>query len=123
MRMTQARKTAVYRVITDSGGIGSGLHDTFRPVSRGPGTKTRRTTNSFYEGGRKNMRKRMTSLLLTLVMLLSLVPAVGVTASAADDTSYTQAEIRNYKSFESYLRSSDSRDLKLMEDKIGRAHV
>ena len=31
------------------------------------------------------MRKRMTSLLLTLVMLLSLVPAMGVTASAADD--------------------------------------
>ena len=62
------------------------------------------------------MRKRMTSLLLTLVMLLSLVPAMGVTASAADDRSYTQAEIRNYKSFESQLRSSDSRDLKLMED-------
>ena len=39
------------------------------------------------------MRKRITSLLLTLVMLLSLVPAMGVTASAADDTSYTQAEI------------------------------
>ena len=30
------------------------------------------------------MRKRMTSLLLTLVMLLSLVPAMGVTASAAE---------------------------------------
>ncbi len=62
------------------------------------------------------MRKRMTSLLLTLAMLLTLVPTMGVTASAADDRSYTQAEIRNYKSFESYLRSSDSRDLKLMED-------
>ena len=34
------------------------------------------------------MRKRMTSLLLTLVMLLSLVPAMGMTASAAD-TSWT----------------------------------
>ena len=56
------------------------------------------------------------SVLLTLAMLLSLVPTMGVTASAADDRSYTQAEIRNYKSFESYLRSSDSRDLKLMED-------
>ena len=62
------------------------------------------------------MRKRMTSLLLTLVMLLSLVPAMGVTASAADDRSYTQAEIRNYATFATYLRSSDSRDLKLMED-------
>ena len=29
----------------------------------------------------------MTSLLLTLAMLLSLVPAMGVTASAADDRS------------------------------------
>ena len=62
------------------------------------------------------MRKRMTSLLLTLVMLLSLLPAMGVTASAADDTSYTQAEIRNYATFATYLRSYDSRDLKLMED-------
>ena len=56
------------------------------------------------------------SVLLTLAMLLSLVPAMGVTASAADDTSYTQAEIRGYKSFASYLRSYESRDLKLMED-------
>lgn len=62
------------------------------------------------------MRKRITSLLLTLVMLLSLVPAMGVTASAADDRSYTQAEIRDYATFASYLRSYDSRDLKLMED-------
>ena len=62
------------------------------------------------------MRKRMTSLLLTLVMLLSLVPAMGVTASAADDTSYIKAEIRNYYTFATYLRSYDSRDLKLMED-------
>ena len=60
------------------------------------------------------MRKRMTSLLLTLVMLLSLVPAMGVTASAADARSYT--EIRNYDTFATYLRSYDSRDLKLMED-------
>lgn len=62
------------------------------------------------------MRKQITSLLLTLAMLLSLVPALGVTASAADDTSYTQAEIRNYATFATYLRSFDSRDLKLMED-------
>ena len=34
------------------------------------------------------MRKRITSLLLTLIMLLSLVPAMGVTAGAAD-TSWT----------------------------------
>ena len=60
--------------------------------------------------------KRLSAWLLTLVMLLSLVPAMGVTASAADDTSYTKAEIRNYYTFATYLRSSDSRDLKLMED-------
>ena len=59
---------------------------------------------------------KLLSLLLTLVMLLSLVPAMGVTASAADDTSYTQAEIRNYYTFATYLRSYESRDLKLMED-------
>ena len=62
------------------------------------------------------MKRRLTSWLLTLAMLLSLVPAMGVTASAADDTSYTQAEIRGYESFESQLRSYESRDLKLMED-------
>ncbi len=49
------------------------------------------------------MRKRITSLLLTLAMLLSLLPAMGVTASAADDRSYTQAEIRDYATFASYL--------------------
>ena len=59
---------------------------------------------------------KLLSLLLTLVMTLSLVPAMGVTASAADDTSYTQAEIRNYYTFATYLRSHESRDLKLMED-------
>lgn len=62
------------------------------------------------------MRKQITSLLLTLAMLLSLVPTLGVTASAADDTSYAQAEIRDYATFATYLRSFDSRDLKLEED-------
>ena len=62
------------------------------------------------------MKKRITSLLLTLAMLLSLLPAMGVTASAADDTSYTQAEMWDYESFEAQLRSYESRDLKLMED-------
>ncbi|MGN9095519.1 S-layer homology domain-containing protein [Flintibacter porci] len=38
------------------------------------------------------MRKRMTSLLLTLVMLLSLVPAMGVTASAAELTTVNSYE-------------------------------
>ena len=62
------------------------------------------------------MRKRITSLLLTLVMLLSLVPAMGVTASAADDTFYEQVFIRNYRAFWDYLRSTDSRELVLDTD-------
>ena len=56
------------------------------------------------------------SVLLTLAMLLTLVPTMGVTVSAAEDRSYTEAEIRNYYTFATYLRSFDSRDLKLMED-------
>ena len=61
-------------------------------------------------------RSKILSLLLALSMLVGMVPFSVIPASAADDTSYTKAEIRGYKSFESYLRSSDSRDLKLMED-------
>ena len=56
------------------------------------------------------MKKRLLRGLMSLVMLLSLVPAMGVTASAADGTSYP---IRNYKSFASYLESYTSRDLTL----------
>ncbi len=63
-----------------------------------------------------NTRSRIVSILLVLMMLLTMVPITAVTASAADDTSYTQAEIRGYKLFESQLRSYESRDLKLMED-------
>ena len=63
-----------------------------------------------------NTRSRIVSILLVLMMLLTMVPITAVTASAAEDRSYTEAEIRGYKSFESQLRSSDSRDLKLMED-------
>lgn len=63
-----------------------------------------------------NTRSRIVSILLVLMMLLTMVPITGVTASAADDTSYTQAEIRNYYTFATYLRSFNSRDLKLMED-------
>lgn len=63
-----------------------------------------------------NTRSRIVSILLVLMMLLTMVPITAVTASAADDTSYTQAEIRNYYTFATYLRSYDSRDLKLMED-------
>ena len=64
-----------------------------------------------------NTRSRVVSILLVLAMLLTMVPITGVTASAAeDDTSYAKAEIRNYDTFATYLRSYDSRDLKLEED-------
>ena len=59
---------------------------------------------------------RLSAWLLTLVMLLSLVPAMGVTASAADDTFYEQVFIRNYRAFWDYLRSTDSRELVLDTD-------
>ena len=62
------------------------------------------------------MRKHITGLLLTLVMLLSLVPAMGVTASAEDDTFYEQVSIRNYRAFWDFLRSTDSRELVLGTD-------
>ena len=61
------------------------------------------------------MRKRITSLLLTLVMLLSLVPAMGVTASAAEWTtvnSYAelQTAVKNKKEYIQLGRDIDTRD-------------
>ena len=47
-----------------------------------------------------NTRRRIVSILLVFMMLLTMVPITAVSANAADDTSYTQAEIRGYKSFE-----------------------
>lgn len=46
------------------------------------------------------MRKRITSLLLTLVMLLSLVPAMGVTASAAEWTT-----VNTYKELQDAVKA------------------
>ena len=62
------------------------------------------------------MKKRLLSGLMSLVMLLSLVPAMSVTASAADDTSYASDSIRNYETLAAYLESGDSRDLTLEND-------
>ena len=45
------------------------------------------------------MRKRITSLLMTLVMLLSLVPAMGVTASAAETGSVSDTELTLTKAY------------------------
>ena len=57
------------------------------------------------------MRKQITSLLLTLAMLLSLVPTLGVTASAADELG-----ISDYESLATMLKSTTSRNLKLEKD-------
>ena len=57
------------------------------------------------------MRKQITSLLLTLAMLLSLVPTLGVTASAADELG-----ISDYESLATMLRSTTSRNFKLEKD-------
>ena len=51
------------------------------------------------------MRKRMTSLLLTLVMLLSLVPAMGVTASAADGF----VEVSTYEQLENEVKNGEAK--------------
>ena len=64
----------------------------------------------------KQLPTRLSAWLLTLVMLLSLVPAMGVTASAADDTFYEQVFIRRYRAFWDYLSSTDSRELVLDTD-------
>lgn len=60
------------------------------------------------------MRKRITSLLLTLVMLLSLVPAMGVTASAAE-TSWTT--VNTYDDLKAALSNQNPPDnIKLDSD-------
>lgn len=64
---------------------------------------------------KKRLPTRLPAWLLTLVMLLSLVPAMGVTASAADDT-YGYGSIKNWNDFKSYLGSIISRDLTLEND-------
>ena len=51
------------------------------------------------------MRKRMTSLLLTLVMLLSLVPAMGVTANAEDGF----VEVSTYEELKNKVDKGDAK--------------
>ena len=82
------------------------------------------------------MRKRITSLLLTLAMLLSLLPAMGVTASAAetgsgtaDDpyvvTTYEELQTAMQKAGGSYVRLGKDIDTTNMNDGngIGRANL
>ena len=53
------------------------------------------------------MKKRITSLLLTLAMLLSLVPALGVTASAAEEGDWT--EVGTYEELYNAFRTGKSK--------------
>ena len=65
------------------------------------------------------MRKRMTSLLLTLVMLLSLVPAMGVTASAAASGNGTQGNpfvVTTYEDWKAAMQQSGETYIKLGAD-------
>ncbi|MCG4527294.1 S-layer homology domain-containing protein [Intestinimonas massiliensis (ex Afouda et al. 2020)] len=57
------------------------------------------------------MRKRITSLLLTLAMLLSLLPAMGVTASAAEWTT-----VNSYEQFEAAMTANGQRNVRLGAD-------
>lgn len=58
------------------------------------------------------MKKRITSLLLTLAMLLSLVPALGVTASAADDWTV----VDSYAELKAALETNYDAKIKLGQD-------
>ena len=57
------------------------------------------------------MRKRMTSLLLTLVMLLSLIPAMGVTANAEDGF----VEVSTYEELRNEVDNGSAK-IRLVED-------
>ena len=62
------------------------------------------------------MRKRITSLLLTLVMLLSLVPAMGVTASAAASGNGTEGNpfvVTTYEDWRDAMQQSGETYIKL----------
>ena len=64
------------------------------------------------------MRKRMTSLLLTLVMLLSLVPAMGVTALAAsgDGSEGNPLMVSTYEEWKDAMQQSGETYIKLGAD-------
>ena len=67
------------------------------------------------------MRKRITSLLLTLVMLLSLVPAMGVTASAAEWTTVNSfKELQDaVKGKKEYIKLGQDIDTSSMNNSMG----
>ena len=62
---------------------------------------------------KKDMRKQITSLLLTLAMLLSLVPTLGVTASAGEMLPFY--EVGTYQELRSAVLSGKTR-IKLKND-------
>ena len=70
------------------------------------------------------MKKRITSLLLTLAMLLSLVPALGVTASAAEEGDWTEVgtyeELYNaFRTGKSKIRLKNNINTSSMHDGVG----
>ena len=64
------------------------------------------------------MRKQITSLLLTLAMLLSLVPTLGVTASAGEMLPFY--EVGTYQELRSAVLSGKSRPAKKSQVEISR---
>ena len=70
------------------------------------------------------MKKRITSLLLTLAMLLSLVPALGVTASAAEEGDWTEVGTYDelseaFRTGKSKIRLKNSIDTRYINDGVG----
>ena len=70
------------------------------------------------------MKKRITSLLLTLVMLLSLVPALGGTASAAEEGDWTEVGTYDelseaFRTGKSKIRLKNSIDTRYINDGVG----
>lgn len=61
------------------------------------------------------MKKRITSLLLTLAMLLSLVPAMGVTASAAESAADGFVEVSTYEELKNAVDKGSAK-IKLTAD-------
>ena len=69
--------------------------------------KRRNTQQLIKKEEEPHMKKRITSLLLTLVMLLSLVPALGGTASAAEEGDWT--EVGTYDELSEAFRTGKSK--------------
>ena len=58
------------------------------------------------------MKKRMLSLLLVLVMLVGMIPAITMPASAATQT----VEVETWDALESALKSAETTSIKVTKD-------